>query len=233
MHLIAEPRRRSRRKTERPAELTAAALDLFVERGYAATRLEDVARAAGVSKGTLYLYFDSKETLFKTVVREGIVSALECGERLAAAHEGSARVLLEELLFGWWDLIGGRKIGGIPKLMLAESGNFPELCRFYSEEVTGRGLRLIESALRRGIEEGEFRPTDVELAAHLVWAPVAFLSLWQHSFSLGDPRPVDPHAYIRLHLDLVLQGLLARPVTAAPGVTHPAKERRHARSTPA
>ncbi len=220
----SECRRRSRRKTERPAELTAAALDLFVEHGYAATRLEDVARAAGVSKGTLYLYFDSKEALFKAVVREGIVSALECGERLAAAHRGSARALLEELLAGWWDLIGSRKIGGIPKLMFSECRNFPDLCRFYFEEVTRRGLRLIAAALQRGIDEGEFRDMDVELSAQLVWAPEAFLNLWQHAYGACDPRPVDASAYIRQHLDLLLNGLLRTAPARSRAAQVPAKE---------
>lgn len=208
MCAIAAYKRWSRRKSARPAELTAAALELFVERGYAATRLEDVARRAGVSKATLYLYFDGKDALFKSVVREGIVSALECGERMAAEHTGSARVLLEELLLGWWQLIGSRQIGGIPKLMLSECGNFPELGRFYFDEVICRGHRLIAAALRRGMDDGEFRIMDVELVARLIWAPQVLLGLWQHSFDQYDAAPADPQRYIHQHLDLLLRGLL-------------------------
>jgi AcrR family transcriptional regulator len=96
----------TRRKEARPAELLAAALELFVERGYAATRLEDVARRAGVSKGTVYLYFPGKEDLFKAVVREGLVPLLERGEKVVAEHEGSAVDLIRELVRGWWEGIG-------------------------------------------------------------------------------------------------------------------------------
>jgi len=215
-------KRWSRRKSERPAELTAAALDLFVERGYAATRLEDVARRAGVSKGTLYLYFDSKETLFKTVVRDGIVSALECGERLTAAHQGSARELLSALLTGWWELIGSRRIGGIPKLMLAECGNFPELCSFYLDEVVARSHRLIAAALQRGIDTGEFRDMDIDLVARLVWAPEALLNLWQYSYDQCERAPVEAQRYICQHLDLLFGGLLAQPDALRSEVRGPA-----------
>src|SRR5262252_8704646 len=95
-----------RRKDARPAELLAAALDLFVERGYAATRLDDVARRAGVSKGTVYLYFSSKEELFKAVVREGLVPLLERGEKMVAEHRGSIATLIDQLVRGWWEAVG-------------------------------------------------------------------------------------------------------------------------------
>ena len=114
-----------RRKDERPGELTAAALELFVERGYANTRLEDVAKRAGVSKGTLYLYFENKEELFKAVVREGIVTTIEEAERVFEHYEGAMADLLGALVHGWWARIGSTKAAGIPKLMMSEAGNFP------------------------------------------------------------------------------------------------------------
>ena len=124
-----------RRKDARPQELLAAALDLFVERGYAATRLDEVAARAGVSKGTLYLYFENKEELFKAVVRENIVAALVDAEDLIAGFEGHSSVLLRKLVVSWWQRIGQTKLSGISKLMMAESGNFPDVARFYHEEV--------------------------------------------------------------------------------------------------
>ena len=124
-----------RRKDARPQELLAAALDLFVERGYAGTRLDDVASLAGVSKGTLYLYFENKEELFKAVVRENIVAALVDAEDLIAGFEGHSSVLLRKLVVSWWQRIGQTKLSGISKLMMAESGNFPDVARFYHEEV--------------------------------------------------------------------------------------------------
>src|SRR5690606_20656201 len=152
-----QDRRWTRRKEERPAELMAAALDLFVERGYAATRLDDVAARAGVSKGTLYLYFSSKEELFKAVIRSGIVPLIEQGERLQQEHRGGAGDLLRKIVLSWWQSVGSSKLGGIPKLMFSECRNFPEIGQFYFEEVISRSYRLIESVMERGMQSGEFR----------------------------------------------------------------------------
>ena len=122
----SEPRW-TRRKHARPEEITAAALELFVERGYANTRLEDVAARASISKGTLYLYFENKEELFKAVVREGLVSPLDAMKNVLEQFEGSSFELLRILLCGWWERVGSTRVSGIPKLIFAEAGNFPEL----------------------------------------------------------------------------------------------------------
>src|SRR2546427_1547858 len=123
-----------RRKEARPAEIVSAALDVFVERGFAATRLEDVARRAGVTKGTVYLYFKNKDALFKAVVRETIVPVIAQGEALARAFTGSARELVERLVREYWRLGGGTALARIPKLMMAEAATLPELTRFYYDE---------------------------------------------------------------------------------------------------
>src|SRR5262245_24809918 len=122
-----------RRKEARPEEIVSAALDLFVERGFAATRLEEVARRAGVSKGTTYLDFESKETLFQAVVRRALVPTLEEGEALLASHEGSSSDLLAKLIRTWWERTGVSKSSGILKLVIAESANFPDITRIYHE----------------------------------------------------------------------------------------------------
>jgi AcrR family transcriptional regulator len=209
----------SRRKQARPAELTAAALELFVERGYAATRLEDVARRAGVSKGTLYLYFDSKEALFKAVVREGLVAALERGERMLAEHRGSAAVLLRDLMQGWWEVIGNTPFGGLPKLMASECRNFPELGKFYHEEVISRGYRLIQQVVERGIRKGEFRRLDPDYVTRLVIAPVTLLAIWRHSFDFCDSHRLDPQRYLDHHVNLLLNGLAQPGANATPAHT--------------
>src|ERR1700694_754526 len=157
-----KPRRKAlprwqRRKEARPAEIVAAALDVFVERGFATTKLEEVARRAGVTKGTVYLYFESKEALFKAVVRETIVPIFARGEQMVAQHHGSAADLFSELVRKWWELIGETSLSGIPKLMMAEAGNFPVLARFYYDEVISRGQRLMARALERGVESGALR----------------------------------------------------------------------------
>ncbi|ELX11077.1 putative transcriptional regulator TetR family [Janthinobacterium sp. HH01] len=202
-----------RRKDARPQELLAAALDQFVERGYAATRLEDVAKRAGVSKGTLYLYFANKEELFKAVVRENIVHAIGEAEQDAAVFDGPSAVLLRTILMKWWDQICATQLAGITKLMLAEGNNFPELAQFYNEEVVARGNGLIASVLVRGIGRGEFRAVDPVVMTQVLVAPVLMLMMWTHSFMPTCEMPsVDPHAFMDTLIGVTLSGLeVAQP----------------------
>lgn len=203
---IVEPRW-ERRKDARPAELIAAALALFVERGFSATRLDDVAKRAGVSKGTLYLYFDSKEDLFKAVVREGIVSRIAEYEGVIRQYSGTSADLVRLLLHAWWDEIGNTPLGGITKLMMSEAGNFPDLARFYHEEVITRAFGLFVAALKRGVGHGEFREVPLEYAPRICSAPVVMLTLWRHSFDLCGATKIDPKAYINTHADMLISAL--------------------------
>lgn len=196
-----------RRKDARPAELAFAALELFVEKGFAATRLDDVAARAGVSKGTLYLYFDSKEALFKSVVSESIVPAMVEAEGMLAQHTGSAEEALESLFWEWWHRILATPLGGIPKLMLAESRNFPEIADFYYREVIARGTALIRRVIERGIERGEFRRVDLDYVVHVVIAPMIMLSVSRHSVDFCGRENRDPLQFVRTHLELILAGL--------------------------
>ena len=199
---------RRRRKEARPGELVAAALACFAERGFAATKLDDIAAKAGVSKGTVYLYFPSKEELFKAVVREGLVPALERGERMLEEHRGSASQLLRQLMHGWWEVIGNTPFGGLPKLMFSECRNFPELGRFYYEEVISRGYRLIEQVVERGMRSGEFRRMEPDYVTRLVIAPLVLLAIWRHSFDFCDSHRLDPQRYVEHHVTLLLEGLV-------------------------
>ncbi len=203
---------RKRRKEARPGELTAAALALFVEKGFAATRLEDVARRAGVSKGTLYLYFDSKGSLFKAVIREGIFPVLAENEAIAAQHAGSSFDLLARFLDNWWAKIGQTAFAGIPKLIVAESSNFPELAQFYYENVILRGRALVGGALARGMASGEFRRLDVETTIDVVIAPILMLLIWRFSLASCQGAESDPQLYLRVHMDLLREGLCASRV---------------------
>lgn len=203
----ADAPRWSRRKAARPQELVAAALELFVERGYAATRLEDVAAAAGVSKGTVYLYFANKEELFKSVVRENLVPALARGTDLVDSYEGSTPELLRELLRGWWGLIGATPVAGLTKLIMAESGNFPDIARFYNEEVMVPGDELFARVLARGVARGEFRPIPSNPTTTLICAPLVFLMLWQRALRATAQRDIDPEAFLDSLLETLLFGL--------------------------
>src|SRR6266568_3246087 len=178
---VAKPRWR-RRKNARPEEIISAALEVFADRGFAATKLEDVARRAGVTKGTIYLYFENKEALFKALIRETIVQVIAQGEALAQSFTGSARELLERLVREYWRLVGETSISSIPRLMIAEAGNFPELARFYYEEVVTRGHRLMAGVLERGIKAGEFRRVNVMVAAKLAMSPLMHAVIARKAF---------------------------------------------------
>ncbi len=199
-----------RRKDARPEEIVAAALDVFVERGFAAARLEDVARRAGVTKGTVYLYFESKEALFKEVVRATIVPAIAQGEALAQAFTGSARELLEQLVREYWRLVGETALAGIPKLIIAEAATFPELTRFYYDEVVSRGHRLMASVIERGIKNGEFRKVDVMIAAKLAMSPLMHATVVRRAFASCMPEGFDVGKYLNTHIDLYLHGIAKR-----------------------
>jgi AcrR family transcriptional regulator len=209
MHEEPRAARWRRRKEARPAEIVEAALASFAERGFAATRLDDIAARAGITKGTLYLYFESKEDLFKALVRETLIPNLARFEALAATAQ-SPVALLEQLIRAWPKLIAARPIGAIPKLVLTEAGNFPDLARFYLEEVIGRGRELIAGILRRGIEAGEMRADlDVEHVTTCVIGPLLLSALWKHSFEPHDPHgPMDREALAETHISLLRRGLL-------------------------
>ena len=197
---------RRRRKDERPSELVAAALDLFVERGFAATRLDDVAARAGVSKGTLYLYFESKEALFKAVIEEAIVPLLASAEDVIANDQGTSIDLLRRLLNGWWEQIGATRLAGVPKLIIAEARNFPAVAQYYHDAVIVRGRALLRTLLQRGIERGEFRPLDLETAIDVIYAPLMMLVVWRSSLCFCA-KETDPATYLKTHFNLLVQGL--------------------------
>ncbi len=212
-HAPKEPVQRQRRKETRPQELLDAALALFVEKGFAAARAEEVAQRAGVSKGLLYLYYPSKEELFKAVVRHNLSSLIAEGMEVLAQFEGSTSELLQFLMTTWWERVGNTPAAGIHKIVLSEVRNFPELAQFYSDEVVQPADLLFSSAVQRGIDSGEFRPMPVHEVAHALIAPMIFMALHRHSFGACQPcgaLQIEPAALIRTHLDLVLRGLERR-----------------------
>lgn len=209
----SEPPRRGRRKEARPGELLDAALDLFVEKGFAATRVDEVAARAGVSKGTLFLYFPSKEDLFKAVVRKNIAGRFPEWDLEMETFEGTSSELVQYCFQTWWERVGSTKASGLGKLMLSEANSFPEIAEFYRREVVDPGHRLIRRILQRGMDRGEFRPLDLDHAVYLVLAPLMFLMFSQPSLSLCIPNPdtFSAQEYIRLQAENVLQGLCVRP----------------------
>lgn len=210
MSTAIKERRWSRRKEARPEEITAAALELFSERGYAATRLEDVAARAGVSKGTLYLYFANKEELFKAVLREGFISPLAEMRDTVQRYEGPTFDLVEMLVRGWWEHVGATRLSAIPKLMVAEARNFPDVARFYVDEVVRPGREAIAAIVRRGVERGEFRRVDPRIAGQLLVAPLFMVAIWGNSLAVCTADRIDPLPLLEAHIEMLRHALVLK-----------------------
>ena len=205
--------KRERRKEARPGELLDAALDLFVEKGFAATRVEEVAAHAGVSKGTLFLYFQSKEELLKAVVRHNISGHFKEWNNEFESFQGSTAEMLGYCMSAWWERVGATRASGISKLMVCEAKNFPDIAAFYQQEVIAPGQALIRRVLQRGMDRGEFRQMDLDYAVYSVIAPMIFLILAKHSTGvcIQDQVEMNPKKYIAVQLSTILYGLSVPP----------------------
>ncbi|HEY4344661.1 MAG TPA: TetR/AcrR family transcriptional regulator [Parvibaculum sp.] len=206
MTALPQPKRQ-RRKEARPAEIMAAALRLFSDRGFAATRLEDVAEAAGVSKATIYLYFDSKADLFKAIVRDVASPRVGAIEAFIDDFDGPATELLHGLYRHASAIIGSSEMRSIIKVVMAEAGNFPEIAEFYRREIAFRGLHNIARIIERGVASGEFRQCDPMPTAQSVIFPLLMHALATEAF--GPMPEFAPEKFLPSHLDFVLRGLAA------------------------
>ena len=199
--------KRERRKEARPVELLDAALTLFVEKGYAATKVEEVALKAGVSKGTLFLYFATKEELFKAVIRSNLAEHFPGWNQEFESFQGSTAEMLAYAMQSWWERIGNTRASGITKLVSSEGSNFPEVVEFYEAEVLRPGRNLFKAILQRGIDRGEFRAMDTDTSVYSLVSTVFFLSMWRHSLSPCDSSSkLDPHAFMQSHVDALIHG---------------------------
>ncbi len=211
---------RGRPRKVRGSDILAAALETFREKGYAGTRMDDIAARAGVSKGTLYLHHPSKEAVFEALVRENLVPSLAVAEAMVAASaDKPAEIQLMAILLILQDVLSDPRRVAIPRLVLAEAGNFPDLARLYRTEVVERGLGLLAGILRRGLERGELRPLDPDQTARLFMAPVLMAAVWQTTFAPieAEEHRFDPAAFLQHHADLFLRAIRApRPATPMP-----------------
>jgi AcrR family transcriptional regulator len=188
-------------------ELLDAALTLFVEKGYAATKVEEVALKAGVSKGTLFLYFATKEELFKAVIRSNLADHFPGWNQEFESFQGSTAEMLAYAMQSWWERIGNTRASGITKLVSSEGSNFPEVVEFYEAEVLRPGRNLFKAILQRGIDRGEFRAMDTDTAVYSLVSTVFFLSMWRHSLSPCDSSStLDPQAFMQSHVDALIHG---------------------------
>lgn len=198
---------RRRRPEDRPREIIDAALTLFSERGFSATRLEDVASRAGLSKAAIYLYFKDKTSLLKAVVEATAGANLAMAGTIVSQHEGPIGPLLEKLILAIAGRMSQTRMPDVVKLVISESRAHPEIGRFYLENVIGRALPIFTSLLQRGIASGEFRAVDPVLTVKCLVAPMLLAAIWRSVFEpLGAPR-LDIDALARQHCDLIRRAL--------------------------
>jgi AcrR family transcriptional regulator len=197
---IVKPSARAARAAERRAAIIAAGLDEFTARGFAATRLDDVAKRAGVAKGTIYLHFKDKEALFQELVRTALVPVI--GNLMAApAAGGSVRDVLERFAETFVREVAETKRGDIVRLIMAEGARFPSLADFYFREVVSRGIAGMRKLIEYGIARGEIRNARLADFPQIVVAPAMVAVMWQGLF--GRHAPLDAMAMLRVHLDLI------------------------------
>jgi AcrR family transcriptional regulator len=200
---------RRRRKAERPKEILEAAFEEFARNGYAATTLDHVAERAGVTKGTIYVYFESKEHLFISMVREVTKATLDTVHEMFERHEGSTADLLRaQFSFIYQHIVEDRRRREVVRMLIAEAPRFPALADRYHEEIHRPCIELLKRAIQRGIDRGEIRQSAVIDCPQVIIAPIALVDLWMMMFD--DRHPLDLKAYFNAHLDMVLNGLLVK-----------------------
>jgi AcrR family transcriptional regulator len=205
---MAQPRWQ-RRAEDRPREICAAALEVFAERGFAAARLEEIARRAGVSKGTLYLYFKDKEDLFRAVVRDTVAPNIAMMRQAVEAADLPFEAVVRLLLPRFAELAGAVPIGAVAKIVIGESRNFPELAKTYYDLVVSQAVALMTGLIEKAQTNGEVRPGDPRLHAMSLVGPMIMGLLWRETLEPAGGAPVDLHQLARQHAETVLKGLLA------------------------
>lgn len=214
---IAQPKARnwSRRKRARPGEIITAALSVFAEKGFAATRMEDIAARAGVTKGTIYLYFPSKDELFKSLARETVSKALNKATLDMASFADSPRHSLVRALGAIAAFLHNDEHAALPKIIIAESGNFPELADFWRIEVIEKVMAVLGVVYDKGVTLGQFRPLPRDMVVRLCVAPIILGVIWRTTFS--DPHdPIDTRKLFETHINILLNGLLTPESAYAP-----------------
>jgi len=205
----ARPETRRRRKAERPQEILAAAFTEFSRNGYATTTLDQIAERAGVTKGTIYVYFENKEHLFISMVREITKTTLDTVQEMFETYEGStAELLRAQFSFIYRDIVADRRRREVLRMLIAEAPRFPELADRYYDEILRPCLALLQQAIQRGMDRGEIRKSAIVDFPQVVVGPIALVDMWLMMFD--DRQPLDVEAYFNAHLDLVLNGLLAK-----------------------
>ena len=198
----------TRRKDARPSEIRDAALELFVQQGFAKTRVEEIAQRAGVTAGAIYRYFPNKEAILSSLIRDSLLESLDAIADRLRQRTGKVTDMIGQALWSWWQLIGDGKLSGLAKLMVAEGDNFPALRDFYFEQaIEERCGKLIDYLMRKGIAQGEFRVADIDYTVKIIRSSLLMSQIWKHSFAACEPHPLDMRRFFEAHAQLLIAGL--------------------------
>lgn len=195
-----------RRKEYRPQELIEAGLQEFALNGFAATRMNDIAKRAGVAKGTIYVYFESKEALFEAAVRSLILPHVDQISTMVSAYEGTTKDLVKFIIHTMYDRIIGGNASVLIRVIFAEGPKFPGLVQFYYQTVVSRGMEVLGIVVERGIQRGEIKDSAISKDPRLLVAPIMFAVMWKTLFN--DEKPMDIEQYCQTHLDVLFNGIL-------------------------
>jgi AcrR family transcriptional regulator len=207
--LETRPDTRRRRKAERPQEILEAAFTEFSRNGYASTTLDQIAERAGVTKGTIYVYFENKEHLFISMVREITKTTFDTVHGMLESHQGSTADLLRtQFSFMYQHILEDDRRREVVRMLIADAPRFPELTDRYHDEILRPCLEMLRAAIQRGMDSGEFRKSSIINVPQIIIAPIALVDLWTMMFD--DRKPLDMKAYFEAHLDLILNGLLVK-----------------------
>lgn len=197
-----------RRKEARPAEIVAAAFEVFAQKGFAGAKLDDIAARAGVSKGAVYLYFETKEDLFRAVVTQGVAPNVEQVLAMLAQHPGPFAPLLESIAERMAQVVTATPVGGLVKMVIGEARNFPELARVWHDQLVSKALGALSTAIAAAQARGEVKPGDPRMYALSIASPLLVGVIWRETFAPIGAEPFDIAALARQHVRAVLQGLL-------------------------
>lgn len=196
-----------RRKDERPTEILDAALELFGTKGFVSTKIDDIAKQAGVSKGTVYLYYPSKETLFKEMVYVLMLPRIKEVELYISNYQGKQTELLILIINRWWQTIKSSGLTGIPKLIISEADKFPDLTKFYVKEVIHRIHTIVVNVLNNGVKQNEFKKMNTALTARVIMSSLVYFSMWETSLKKYDKKDLKVEDMIEQQIKLVLDGI--------------------------
>lgn len=195
-----------RRKEHRPQELIEAGLQEFALNGFAATRMIDIAKRAGVAKGTIYVYFESKEALFEAAIRSQILPHVDQISIMVSAYEGTTKDLIKFIIQMMYDKIFAGNASVLICVMITEGPKFPNLVHFYYQTIVSRGLEVLGKIVDRGIQRGEIKSSAISKDPRLLVAPIMFAAMWKTVFN--NEKPIDLEQYCETHLDVLFNGIL-------------------------